>query len=487
MIKFALKNLRTRLTRGILACIAVILCTTIALITYNTAHQVEEGVISTAGYYDTIIGPEGSPLELVFSSMFFTESPLGTISYEYYEKVKENPSVTEAYPMAAGDNYQGIPIIGTVPGYLEDYEVQEGELFEATEEAVIGSNVADAGVLEIGDKFVGVHGFEENGHVHDEFEYEVVGILSESGTATDNVIFTTAESVWVIHDHDHDECGDDHDHNDHEHNDEHHDHDHNEHEHEHEDHDHEHNDHEHNDEHHDHDHNDHDQNDHEHDHNEHDHNEHDDHYHNDHDHNDHADEEGHEHDHDEHLHDHDHEEVTGELVSIILRTEGLAAHTELKSEFDEIAGVQAVNPTTVLRDLIDNLNLGRDVLFILAGIIVFMAAVVIYVTTASFVEDSKKDILIMRLLGIKRKTIFSLFVVQTVIISVVSIAISFIISYIGLHLINTFTADRMGILIDPSKHYPGEFLLVLGVFAIIVISAIISIIPVYKHDPLEVE
>lgn len=420
MIKFALKNLRTRLTRGILACIAVILCTTIALITYNTAHQVEEGVISTAGYYDTIIGPEGSPLELVFSSMFFTESPLGTISYEYYEKVKENPSVTEAYPMAAGDNYQGIPIIGTVPGYLEDYEVQEGELFEATEEAVIGSNVADAGVLEIGDKFVGVHGFEENGHVHDEFEYEVVGILSESGTATDNVIFTTAESVWVIHDHDHDECGDDHDHNDH-------------------------------------------------------------------DHNDHADEEGHEHDHDEHLHDHDHEEVTGELVSIILRTEGLAAHTELKSEFDEIAGVQAVNPTTVLRDLIDNLNLGRDVLFILAGIIVFMAAVVIYVTTASFVEDSKKDILIMRLLGIKRKTIFSLFVVQTVIISVVSIAISFIISYIGLHLINTFTADRMGILIDPSKHYPGEFLLVLGVFAIIVISAIISIIPVYKHDPLEVE
>ena len=420
MIKFALKNLRTRLTRGILACIAVILCTTIALITYNTAHQVEEGVISTAGYYDTIIGPEGSPLELVFSSMFFTESPLGTIPYEYYEKVKENPSVTEAYPMAAGDNYQGIPIIGTVPGYLEDYEVQEGELFEATEEAVIGSNVADAGVLEIGDKFVGVHGFEENGHVHDEFEYEVVGILSESGTATDNVIFTTAESVWVIHDHDHDECGDDHDHNDH-------------------------------------------------------------------DHNDHADEEGHEHDHDEHLHDHDHEEVTGELVSIILRTEGLAAHTELKSEFDEIAGVQAVNPTTVLRDLIDNLNLGRDVLFILAGIIVFMAAVVIYVTTASFVEDSKKDILIMRLLGIKRKTIFSLFVVQTVIISVVSIAISFIISYIGLHLINTFTADRMGILIDPSKHYPGEFLLVLGVFAIIVISAIISIIPVYKHDPLEVE
>ena len=420
MIKFALKNLRTRLTRGILACIAVILCTTIALITYNTAHQVEEGVISTAGYYDTIIGPEGSPLELVFSSMFFTESPLGTISYEYYEKVKENPSVTEAYPMAAGDNYQGIPIIGTVPGYLEDYEVQEGELFEATEEAVIGSNVADAGVLEIGDKFVGVHGFEENGHVHDEFEYEVVGILSESGTATDNVIFTTAESVWVIHDHDHDDCGDDHDHNDH-------------------------------------------------------------------DHNDHADEEGHEHDHDEHLHDHDHEEVTGELVSIILRTEGLAAHTELKSEFDEIAGVQAVNPTTVLRDLIDNLNLGRDVLFILAGIIVFMAAVVIYVTTASFVEDSKKDILIMRLLGIKRKTIFSLFVVQTVIISVVSIAISFIISYIGLHLINTFTADRMGILIDPSKHYPGEFLLVLGVFAIIVISAIISIIPVYKHDPLEVE
>ena len=543
MLKFALKNLKTRVSRAILAAIAVILCTSIALVTYNTANQMEDGVIATAGYYDTIVGPEGSQLQLALSTLFYVENPLGTICYGYYEELKEHPSVTEIYPFAAGDTYRSAPIIGTIPEYLDRFTLASGKIFHEPEEAVLGYNIARAGILDIGDIFVGTHGHADHGHVHDDFEYIVVGTLARTGTASDNVIFTTMESVWMIHDdHDHDhedehehEHEDDHDHNDHNH---HHDEHHDDHSDEHHDHDHHHEDegHEHNDEHggedghHGHDahhhndnhydeghHNGHEHSEDEHGHDDHDaehsHSEHNDHHHDDehhenevhheehsddHHHNDehHHEDEGHEHD-DEHGHhghddhDHDHNDsclgARDEIVSIILKTDSLAAHNEIVAKFEDTPGVQAINPATVLRGLLDNLSMGRDILYILAAVIMFMTAVIIYVTTASFIEDSKKDILIMRLVGIKRKTIFSMFIVQSAFIAIVSMGISFLLSIGILSLINQFTTANLGILIDAMKRYPGEGLLLLSVFIIVIISAVISITPAYKRDPLEVK
>jgi len=426
MLRFALKNLKTKSVRAVLASIAVILCTTIALISYNTASQVRDGVISTAGFYDTVVGPEGSPLQLALSSMFFVENPLGTIPYSYYEDLKNNPSVKEVYPIAAGDSYRTAPIIGTVPEYLERYQLKTGRMFSEPGDVVLGYNLAQSGVLQIGDEFVGVHGYAEYGHVHDDFRYNVVGVLAKTRTAADNVIYTPIESVWLVHGgHAHE---DDHEHG--------HGHD--------EDHEHGHG---------------HDE-DHEHGH-------------------------GHEEDHEHGGYGHDGEQVTGDIVSIIIRTDSLAAHTRLVSEYKDIPGVQAINPAAVLRELLGNLTLGRDILYILAVIIMFMAAIVIYVTTTSFVEDSKKDILVMRLVGIKRKTILSLFVLQTVFISTVSIVVSFLLSCAALFAINQFTSQSFGIVIDSTKHYPAELIILFSVFIIIIISALISIIPVYRHDPLE--
>jgi putative ABC transport system permease protein len=407
VLKFALKNLRTKLTRTVLASIAVILCATIALISYNTANQVQDGVISTAGFYDTIVGPDGSPLQLALSSMFYIENPLGTIPYEYYENLKNNPSVKEVYPIASGDSYRTARIIGTVPEYLERYQLKSGRMFSAPGEAVIGYSIAQSRVLKIDDEFIGAHGLADSGHVHEDFKYKVVGVLTKTGTAVDNVIYTPIESVWLVH------GGHDYEDEEHEHD---------------------------------------------------------------------AEEEAHD---PEYEHEHEDEKVTGDVVSIIIRTDSLAAHTKLVSEYKNIPGVQAINPASVLRELLGNLTMGRDILYVLAAIIVFIAAVVIYVTMTSFVEDSKKDILVMRLVGIKRKTILSLFVLQTAFIAAFSIAISFIISCVALFVINRFTAQSFGIVIDGAKHYPGELMILLSVFIIIIISALISIIPAYRHDPLE--
>src|SRR5690606_11602910 len=71
----------------------------------------------------------------------------------------------------------------------------------------------------IGDTFFGTHGNNEEGEVHDDHAYKVVGILKPSGKVADQLILCTIESVWYMHEHGHDH---------HEHNNDEHDHHHDE-------------------------------------------------------------------------------------------------------------------------------------------------------------------------------------------------------------------------------------------------------------------
>ena len=119
-------------------------------------------------------------------------------------------------------------------------------------EGVLGSTVADVHQLKIGDTFYGTHGLVEGGHVHDDYAYEVVGILKPSYSTMDQLILTNSHSVWKVHNHE--TIDDDHDHAncDHDHEDDHHDHANCDHDHDDHHHDHANCDHDHDDDHHDH-------------------------------------------------------------------------------------------------------------------------------------------------------------------------------------------------------------------------------------------
>ena len=69
-------------------------------------------------------------------------------------------------------------------------------------DVVLGSSSAEKLNLKMGSHFHGNHGFDEEGHAHEESHYNVVGILNPTGTVADRLILTSTESVWDIHNHD---------------------------------------------------------------------------------------------------------------------------------------------------------------------------------------------------------------------------------------------------------------------------------------------
>lgn len=166
--------------------------------------------------FDIVVGAKGSPLQLVLSALYFMDAPTGNIRLSDYEAIKKNEDVAAAFPISMGDTYRGFRIVGTTTDLFsytwtnpvsgekrKPFNLADGRLFEKPMETVLGSAVARAEGLNVGDSFIGSHGFIElpDGvrEDHAENPYTVVGILEPSGSPNDRAVFADLASVWDVH------------------------------------------------------------------------------------------------------------------------------------------------------------------------------------------------------------------------------------------------------------------------------------------------
>tara|TARA_B100000780_G_scaffold56753_2_gene35990 strand:- start:4086 stop:5282 length:1197 start_codon:yes stop_codon:yes gene_type:complete len=165
---------------------------------------------------DMVVGAKGSPLQLILSSVYHIDSPTGNISLEEAENISENRMVGSSIKILYGDNYKGFRIVGAEKKFIELYKgvIKEGEIWNNPYEVLVGSKVYKKLKINLGDNLVSSHGLRETGQSHEEGTFKVVGLLEPSNSVIDQLIITSPQSVWDIHDtHDH-EDGDEHEHDD---------------------------------------------------------------------------------------------------------------------------------------------------------------------------------------------------------------------------------------------------------------------------------
>lgn len=113
-----------------------------------------------------------------------------------------------------GDNYQGFRIVGTNKKYFEHFKtkIASGKMFKGNLEVVLGASTAQNANLKVGDTFASSHGLDSEGEKHAENNYKVVGVLEYNNSVVDNLILTSLNSVWNIHEHkdEHHEEGEEH-------------------------------------------------------------------------------------------------------------------------------------------------------------------------------------------------------------------------------------------------------------------------------------
>ena len=425
MFNFIFKNALTKKSKILLTALTIIISCTVGLLAINVSNQVNDGIIELSGGYDLVIGPSGSASQLAYNALFFSDSSLGTIDHEYYEELLNDRRVNQAIPFAQGDSYKGSKIVGTDAIFLDNIGAKiNGQKFEAAFQAVVGYNVAKQNNLKIGDMLISSHGLGGMTTEHADSPYTVVGIMEKTNTNYDNVIFVDINSVWNAHSTvsleeqiAHGELSD-------------------------------------------------------------------------------TEikyqitlgkitqeevdailakvESGeHEEEHEEHNH--------GGLTSILVKSKSPTDQALLKTEWSKIPGLQAITPTQVLRDSMKTIDLSKQIVFALCGIIFVMSIMLLFIITLLSAQDLKNDIKLMRLIGISSSKIYAIFTIQTSIISAISLAISFIVSKIGLSLVNGVSTGY-GLVINPAKIYPIEFTVVGVMFVITLIPIITYIAKLFRKD-----
>lgn len=199
--KLAWKNIWFKPLNTILSILLLTASVAIITVLILVEKQFEEKYQSNLDGVDLVLGAQGSPLQLVLSSVYQVDDPTGNISYDSVKVWMQHPYVKKAIPLAYGDNYVGFKIVGTTTDYLEKYQakIAEGNVFEHNFEVVVGADVAEKLNLKLGDTFKGTHGSAAEGEVHDHGEYSIVGIASKTGKVIDNLILSNIPTVWQMH------------------------------------------------------------------------------------------------------------------------------------------------------------------------------------------------------------------------------------------------------------------------------------------------
>ncbi len=245
IFKLSIKNIVSKPLNSILSLALLIFGIGIISLMLQLNSLIKTQMDNNLKGIDMVVGAKGSPLQLILSAVYHIDSPTGNISVEDAKKIKNNRMVGSSIDLLYGDNYKGYRIVGTEQKFLDLYKakIKEGRKWEDPFEVVVGSKIYSKFNIKIDDELMSSHGLRETGEEHADQLFKVVGLLEPSNSVIDQLIVTSPQSIWDLHD-DHDHGSEEHDEeHDHEH-DEEHDHEHDEeHDHEHdEEHDHEHDD-----------------------------------------------------------------------------------------------------------------------------------------------------------------------------------------------------------------------------------------------------
>jgi putative ABC transport system permease protein len=209
LLSIAWKSIRQRMLASSLTALSVALGVALMISVLIINGVISEMFRQSGSGYDLVVGPKGSPMQLILSSVYHIEPPIENLPWRFYEELKKDPRVAKAIPISIGDSTeQGqFPIVGTTSEYLAtpyngdgDHFALRGENMNGPWDAVIGSEVARVNGWDVGSQFKLIHSGQTD-HVHNE-KFTVTGVLRQTGTPNDRTAFVNLEGFLMLDNHD---------------------------------------------------------------------------------------------------------------------------------------------------------------------------------------------------------------------------------------------------------------------------------------------
>ncbi len=248
LLSLILRSLSSRKTSTLLTALGAALGVALVSAVVVLGHEVESSYRNSGSGFPMIVGPKGSPMQLVLNTVYHLDKSPGLMPYRAYEELRDARWVRLAVPYAVGDSFRGFRVVGTTDSIFTErftplpkqpLVIAQGRAFkhdskflnhliddlrgkavaasrpssessghhhhdhshEIIAEAVVGATVARELGLKIGDKIEPTHGVEGGKDHKHEHLWTLTGILAPTSTAIDRLVFISLESFFGIEDH----------------------------------------------------------------------------------------------------------------------------------------------------------------------------------------------------------------------------------------------------------------------------------------------
>ncbi len=431
ILSLAWKNLTSNALSMLLSLVLFALGVGLISLLLLLNRQVDEKFDKNLADIDLVIGAKGSPLQMILCNMYHIDAPTGNISIKAARPFMnpKHPLIKMAIPLSLGDSYKGYRVVGTtyeLPDSLYNGILAVGTLWKNDMDVTIGAAVAEDLNLKMGDTFFSSHGLmDDDMHIHDEGQhFKVVGIFAPGGTVLDQLILTTPQSIWKVHNHEEEpppplegEAGHDH---------------------------------------------------------------------------------GHDHAGHDHSHDHEHDltevapeerkalidEVDKEITSLLIRYKSKTNWRALSlgRNINENTDMQAALPSYEMNRLFTMMGAGEQLLRMIALIIFFVSGLSIFISLFKSLRERKTELALMRVMGASRAKLFSLVILEGLLLAVIGYLIGIVLSHIGMELLAGVMKDSYRYTFTGWTFMKEEIYLLFGALAIGFIAALIPAIQASRTD-----
>ncbi|MEN0046597.1 MAG: FtsX-like permease family protein [Bacteroidota bacterium] len=403
-------------------------------------NQLQKNFEKNLAGIDLVVGAKGSPLQLILNSMYHIDAPTGNISLKEAKPFlnPKHPLIEQTIPISLGDNFKGYRIIGTTSDILSLYDasIAEGKIWERNFEVTIGASIAIELGVGLGYEFKSSHGFiNDEDQIHDDAQsFKVVGILEPTGSVVDQLVLTTTQSFWLVHEHPENESHEEETHEGTS-------------------------------------------------------------YHDDKTtHKDHKTDESHEHK-VEHSHNRHNSELNAipkplleeadeeEITSLLVKFRGRNFQSlNMQRNINENTDMQAATPAVEINRLYSLMNTGEQVLRILAIVIIFVSGLSVFISLYSSLKDRKYELALMRVMGATPSKLFFLIIAEGILLAFTGFLIGIVLSHVGMQLFAGAMKEAYRYTFSGWQFLNQEWYLFLGALSIGFLAAVLPAIQASRTD-----
>ncbi len=199
------KSILNRKTAFFLSVFSIAVSVVLLLGIERVVKSSKEHFLNTIHETDMIVAASEGSIDILLNLVFHVGDGLKEMNYGSYEEIAKFEEVAWAVPLSLGDSFRGFGVMATNEDFFKHYKYGSGKLLEFKKggnfggfyDVILGCNVAKKVGLNLSDKVHLSHA--DDHHEHKNREFRVSGILKESKTPNDDLVFMQLKTDEAIH------------------------------------------------------------------------------------------------------------------------------------------------------------------------------------------------------------------------------------------------------------------------------------------------